>query len=228
MRTWRSNPTLIRAWHLVTFLVIAASLVIQLVLVIQGTDVLVPENREPFGTGGRVVNFFSYFTVQANIVLAIGAATLIANPDRDGAGWRVLRFSGLLGIAVTGVVFVTVLRPLVEVEGLAAWTNAGFHYVSPLLGVLGWLLFGPRPRVDTRTLLWSLAWPIAWLVYTLIRGEIVEWYPYPFIDVNEHGYGTVLLNSLVVTVLFLALAFGAKALDPRLAVREPSTPTRSP
>ncbi len=58
--------------------------------------------------------------------------------------------------------------------------------------------------------------PVFWLVYTLIRGAFVDWYPYPFIDVNVHGYAAVLATSLGVTVLMLVLAFGAVKLDKTL------------
>ena len=45
----------------------------------------------------------------------------------------------------------------------------------------------------------------------------VHWYPYPFLDVNDLGYGRTLLNCLLVTVFYIALAFGARWLDGRLA-----------
>ncbi len=43
-----------------------------------------------------------------------------------------------------------------------------------------------------------------------------DYYAYPFMNVAEHGYPTVLLNCAVVAVLFLAISFGALALDRRL------------
>jgi hypothetical protein len=45
-----------------------------------------------------------------------------------------------------------------------------------------------------------LALPISWLGYTLIRGESVDWYPYPFVDVSKHGYDGVLARSVGLTV----------------------------
>lgn len=188
-----------------TAVVILVSLGAQLVLVIDGGEVLVPEGEVLAPTPIRVANFFSYFTVQSNILLAISATTLAVNPNRDGPAWRVVRIAGLIGIAVTGVVYVTLLAPIVELEGLAQVTNFGFHYASPVLGVVGWLLFGPFPRFTTRALLWSLLWPLVWLAYTLVRGAVREWYPYPFIDVIELGYGRTLLNSLGITVLLLGV-----------------------
>ncbi|HEY9411452.1 MAG TPA: Pr6Pr family membrane protein [Jiangellaceae bacterium] len=217
-----------RLWQLVTIIVVLASLGTQLVLVVRGVDVLVPGGRELPGTARRVVNFFSYFTVQSNLVLAVGAATLLVDSRRDGPGWRVLRFAGVLGIAITGIVFVTVLRPIVDLDGVSALTNVGMHYAAPLLGVVGWLLFGPRPRIDARTLLWTLAWPIAWLGYILVWGAATDWYPYPFVDVAAHGYGQVLLNSAVITVLFLAVAWAFMALDRRLGRAAVTTPPGRP
>jgi hypothetical protein len=62
-------------------------------------------------------------------------------------------------------------------------------------------------------------YPLLWLAFTLIRGEGVGFYPYPFVDVSEHGYGRVLLNCLFVALLFLALAAGANLLDRRISQR---------
>ena len=86
----------------------------------------------------------------------------------------------------------------------------------PVVGVLGWLLFGPRGRTDPRIVAWSIVFPLLWLVFTLIRGEFVGFYPYPFVNVTEHGYPRVLLNCLLVAILFLALEAGATDLDSRL------------
>lgn len=219
MRGWRENPAAARWWHVVTVLIIAASLITQLVLVIQGTNVLVEDGEEAPSTAMRVVNFFSFFTVQSNIMLGIGAAILAVHPRADGPVFRVLRIAGLIGIAVTGVVYVTLLRGIVDLDGIAMATNIGFHYLAPLLGVVGWALFGPWPRLDVRTVVLSLGWPVAWLVYTLIRGEIVDWYPYPFIDVAELGYGRTLLNAAGITVVFLAVGWLFAAGDRRLGDR---------
>ena len=51
--------------------------------------------------------------------------------------------------------------------------------------------------------------PVGWLVYTLVRGTFVEWYPYPFMDVDQHGLGVVLLNCVAISALMLLLALGA-------------------
>ena len=83
----------------------------------------------------------------------------------------------------------------------------------PVLCVLGWLAFGPHGTLSWPVAAWSAVFPLAWLAFTLIRGAFLDWYPYPFIDVTAHGYGTVSLNCLLIAVFFVALAAGATGLD---------------
>ncbi|SDS42715.1 Pr6Pr family membrane protein [Jiangella sp. DSM 45060] len=219
MRPWRTDPTTARVWHLVTALIPLAALAMQFALVLDGGNVLVEDGDEPPSTALRVANFFSYFTVQSNILVMAGALLLVIDPHRDGRGLRVLRLTGLIGISVTGVVYATLLAPLVDLEGAAQAANIGLHYLTPVLAVAGWLLFGPWPRIDTSTILLTLIWPVLWLVYTLIRGEAVDWYPYPFIDVIEIGYGRTLLNAAGITVLLLGVGWLFLAGDRRLGDR---------
>lgn len=75
--------------------------------------------------------------------------------------------------------------------------------------VADWLVDPPRHRLPLWVAGAWLAYPAAWLAYTLVRGEIVDWYPYPFVDVSELGYGGVLLRcaALLVGFVVAALAF---------------------
>jgi len=154
------------------------------------------------GLAGRLLRVLSFFTIQSNILSAITSAQLARAPDRDGPLWRVVRLSALVGITVTGIVYSTVLARIHQPNGWQETSvNTVVHYIVPVMMVLGWLLFGPRPRIDKRAVLWSLAFPILWFGYTLARGELTPWYPYPFVDVESHGYATVLVNALLVTVV---------------------------
>ena len=127
--------------------------------------------------------------------------------------WRVVRLDAVLAIAVTGVVHVVALRPIQDLTGWDAVADILLHVVSPIIAVLGWLLYGPRPRISWNDVGRSAVWPVLWLVYTLVHGAITDWYPYPFVDVSEIGYARTLINAAIVTVIFLALAAGARWLD---------------
>jgi hypothetical protein len=200
-----------RIWAAVTGLIVVCGIVIQLVVTANGHEGFYPDNPE------RVFNVFAYFTIQSNLLLGGTALMLAAQPDRPSSRlFKTLRLNGVLCIAVTGIVYHAVLAGSDDLHGWAAVANFLLHTAAPVVGVLGWLLFGPRGLTDWGVVGWSIVYPLLWLAFTLIRGEFVGFYPYPFVDVDLHGYGRVLLNCLLVAVLFLALAAGATSLDRRL------------
>lgn len=209
-----------RLWHLLTAVVALAALAAQLVLVVSGASVLVEE--DPPGLPARLYRFAAYFTIQSNALVAIGAITLVRDPHRDGRSWRILRLGGVVGIAVTGLVHVTLLRPLLNLEGWSYVCDRLLHVAVPLLAVAGWLAFGPRPRVTAREVGWALGWPVVWLAGTLAVGSLSGWFPYPFLNFDREGWSSVLVACVGITMLLLA-GFGAAALvDRRLG---PAPPT---
>jgi uncharacterized membrane protein len=215
-----------RLWYVSIAVVVVAALVIQVIIAVQAPG---SPSGHAVGTlaGGslftRLVRLFSFFTIQSNILSAIVAAQLARDTGRDGRSWRVLRLGALVGITVTGVVYSTVLARLHEPKGSAqVTTNAVFHYFVPLLMVLGWLLFGPRPRITRWVVVLMLIWPLLWMGYTLGHGAASKWYPYPFVDVATHGYRRVLVNAVLVAVVCVLVgalyAFG----DRKLPATDPS------
>ncbi|TCC42924.1 Pr6Pr family membrane protein [Kribbella sindirgiensis] len=200
-----------RIWTWLTVAVVVAGIGIQLPLSAQ--------NEEGFFSTApeRFFNVFAYFTIQSNLLLGGTALVLALWPGRShGELFKTLRLNGVLCIAVTGIVYHTALAGLDDLSGWAWVANLLLHTIAPVVGVLGWLLFGPRDQTDWRIVGWSIVFPLLWLAFTLIRGAFVHFYPYPFVNVDDHGYGRVLLNCLLVAVLFLALAAGATTLDRRL------------
>lgn len=195
-------------WHAGIAVLVLIALVIQVILAARASAT--PPGHavgtlSGTGLGGRLLRTISFFTIQSNILSGIASAQLARDPYRDGPRWRVVRLAGLFGITITGIVYSTVLARVHEPTG---WdqvsTNTVFHYVVPIAMVLGWLLFGPRPRVDAQVVLFSLAWPVLYFGYVLVLGESTGWYP--FVDVATHGYGRVLVNAVLVTAVFAVAA----------------------
>lgn len=207
-----------RAWHGVTFVVTTCALVLQLVLVWKGNNVL--NQTEPPDLATRLVRYLSYLTIWSNILVAWSTLTLARGTDRDTRVWRALRLDAVVVCFGGGVVHFFFLRPILNLHGSDALADRLLHQVVPLLAVIGWLVFGPRHRASRTDLLPFLALPVLWLLYTLVRGAFVDWYPYPFTDVIQHGYPVVLLNAVGVALFMLALFLGALWLD-RLLGRAP-------
>lgn len=198
-----------RWWHLATAVVACGSLLLQLIVVLTG-------GAQPLGV--RLVRFVSYFTIESNALVLVGTAMLVRDVHRDGAVWRALRLAGLVGITSSGLIYVVVLRSVVTLDGWAVVADAGLHYAVPVLAVGGWALFGPRERVRRLDVLAVLTWPLVWFAWTLGHGAVTRFYPYPFINVVERGYWSVLGNCTVVAALLVLLAAVARLLDRRLVL----------
>jgi hypothetical protein len=208
-----------RAWCAILALVIATALIIQMVLLARGgADVNSSSGEGSVGLAVIYGRFVSYFTVESNLLVLAVAVSLVPNPARDGRLWRVVNADALLGIAITGLVFGTILAGLVHHQGIDIWLNAAFHYFAPAWAVVGWLLFGPRPRMDWATLGWMFVWPVLWIVYTFVHGAATGWWPYPFLNAHTHGYGVALRNTGAVVVLSIVIAGIVRFLDRRLPV----------
>lgn len=208
---------LARPWHTVTAVVTWAALALQLVLIIRGGVVL--DETSPPALGTRLIRFISYFTILTNLLVAVTTTTLGLGQTVAPRWWRVLRLNAVVGITVTGLVHWFLLRPLLDLSGADYLADKLLHVVVPLLAVVGWMVFGPRGKAERSLLLPSLIYPVGWLIYTLVRGAVANWYPYPFLDVRLHGYPAALLACAGVAVLLIALTWGAMVLDRRLPTR---------
>jgi hypothetical protein len=195
-----------RWWFGAIAVVVAIALVIQIVLIFTGGQDANSGANETGPIGTRLVRLFSFFTIQSNLFVLGTSIALFLSIRRDGRLWRVLRLDALLGIIITGLVYETILAPLVHLEGWALVATIGFHYISPWATLIGWLVFGPRPRMGWGVLVAAFIWPLLWLVYTFVHGAVTGWYPYPFLDVTTIGLADSIRNSAVVLAIGIVIA----------------------
>ncbi|WP_173922957.1 Pr6Pr family membrane protein [Agromyces sp. Marseille-P2726] len=159
-------------------------------------------------------NFFSYFTVQsamaAVVVLLIAAVFALVAP-RDPAWLGIVRTLVTVYVLVSGIVFGIIVAQAStrDYRVDVPWSDTLLHFVVPALAAIAWTtdsVIAVNPRVPWSTVGWTLVYPAAWLVYTLIRGADVGWYPYFFLDESQvDGYLGVALYCLLVLVIFLVL-----------------------
>jgi hypothetical protein len=197
---------LTRAWFAVTALVALTGLVTQVIATASDTT-------GQFRTAaGRIANLFCFFTIDSNLLVTVTSA-LVALGLARGRLFAVLWLDALVGIIVTGIVYQVALAGLYELHGLPLFSDTVLHKVTPILFVLGWLVAGPRGALTWRTVWWSLLYPLVWVGFTLPRGALTGFYPYPFIDAGALGYGAVTVNCVFIGLFFVALATGALLLD---------------
>jgi hypothetical protein len=204
-----------RAWHTLTLLVAVIALVLQLYLVVTGENIL-DSSAVTTALPEQVRRYFSYFTIQSNILVAV-SMFLIVRDRLDTQVARVVRLASLIGITVTGIVAAVALPPSPTYTTANLVCDRLLHIVVPSLTFVGWVAFGPRGHVTRADVLPSLIWPVLWLAATLSLGPLVDWYPYPFLNVGAIGLGRTLVNCALVAVLFLALGTLALWADRRLS-----------
>ncbi|TFC93646.1 MULTISPECIES: Pr6Pr family membrane protein [Cryobacterium] len=160
----------------------------------------------------QIYNFYSYFTVQSGMaaVVAFVTGAIVAfryTTDPPWLDW--FRMLVTTYITVSGIVFLTIVIQsstrdyTIEVP----WSSQLLHFWIPAIAVLDWLTDASKARLPWKILAWGLVVPGIWGVFTLVRGSIVGWYPYFFLDpVQVSGPPETALYCLVALALFTAIA----------------------
>lgn len=160
-----------------------------------------------------ITNFFSFFTIESNLLGAVvflitGFAALRAGTDR----LAMFRGAATLYMTTTGVIYFLLLRGLeASLQTPVPWVNTVLHYLMPLAVLADWLVVPPDRKIAFRQALIWLLFPGAYVLYSLVRGRIVNWYPYPFLNAAEQSYGQIAVTTVgmlvglaVVTALLTA------------------------
>ena len=151
-------------------------------------------------------NFFSFFTIQSNIIAAAvllrGATRLAPQTDR----WDYVRGAALITLALTGVVYNLLLRS--QGSDTPPWINNTLHVAAPALMVVDFLVDPFRHRLTFMKSLWWTVYPLAYAGYSLLRGPFVDWYPYGFLNPNEPGGWTnIAIHVVVIAAGFLIVSW---------------------
>lgn len=175
----------------------------------------------------KVVNFFSFFTIQSNLAacaMLLGLEMSAETPIGRFARWA--RGGVTLYMTMTGVIYALLLAPVAaDVSTQLDWVNTIVHVIAPIVVFADWVTAPPDPEPTVRQALLWLVFPVVWLGYTIVRGPIVDWYPYPFIDPRPEvdsaagSWGAVVVISVVLAVAIAAAALGMRWLATKVPFR---------
>lgn len=175
----------------------------------------------------NATRFFAFFTIQSNLIGVAAFVLLLATRDRPRTrALELLRGAAVVYLTVTFFVVIFLLSGI-DVQLQLAWVDVALHKFFPIVVVLDWVLDPPTMRLSARDALLWLAYPLAWTALTMVRGAVDGWYPYPFLDPANGGYGQVLVTAIAITVGFFVIALAtigiANAMSQRRSVVQPAT-----
>ncbi|MCU0752328.1 MAG: Pr6Pr family membrane protein [Akkermansiaceae bacterium] len=156
------------------------------------------------------IAFTGYFTIFTTLFIA-----LVCTLPSDGVQPRCIAWLGrpsVKGCAVTATLLVAIayhflLREIWAPHGAQWIADIILHYVVPAGALAYWVIARhPVPLPWTHPPRWC-SYPFIYLGYAMVRGEIIQSYPYPFIDVKVIGYPQAILNAFTLIFGYLLLGF---------------------
>jgi hypothetical protein len=215
--SYRGGVTLRRGWQVVR----AGSIV----LVIAAIAVALQSTRDA-GTFNPT-RFFAYFTIQSNLIGVAAFAWLLARGDRPRSrALDLLRGAAAVYLTITFFVVIFLLSD-VDVSLDLAWVDVVLHKIFPIIVVADWLIDPPGIRLTPRDIPYWLVYPIIWAILTVIRGALDGWYPYPFLDPANGGYGQVAVTIVAITIGFVVVSLVIMALGNVRSGRRAARPLES-
>ncbi len=156
-------------------------------------------------------NFFAYLTIQSNIAFMVVCVVggIVAVKSTVDPPWLTNLHAVVLSwILVAGIVFAILVQQAGE-RGFrleVPWSDQVLHFWLPGFALLEWIISRGRGRSQWRMITLTVGYPVIWGGVTLVRGAVVGWYPYFFLDPDQVtdpfefvSYSSIALMTFAVT-----------------------------
>jgi hypothetical protein len=133
----------------------------------------------------KFVKLYQYYTLQSNLIITIilGLTLLIDYKIiKKFKFYDVLLVASTTWIFVTGVMFHLFLSDLFNPTGLKVISNFLEHTFIPFGMLFYFLVFSPKYKYKKTDLLFFPVFPLTYSIVSLIRGAVIDFYPYWFIN----------------------------------------------
>jgi hypothetical protein len=193
------------------------TLILQLYLMIRNRTTI-----NGFTVFVTTANFFSYFTILTNSLVALSTCFILLKPSSSVGRFfskPVTLAAITLYIFIVGLTYNILLRATWAPTGLQKWIDEALHSVIPLLFIIFWLAYVPKGSLKWFHPFRWLIYPGIYLVFALLRGEFTGFHPYYFINAVQLGYPRVLLNAGGLMLVFIITGLLIVALDKSMGKR---------
>ena len=163
----------------------------------------------------RPTEYFTYFTIISSLLA--GAVLIVAGLSalRNQPETKFLTLSRLTiaaSMVIVGVIYNALLADLPPdaKDGNYEWPvipDLVLHTWMPILIFLEWLITRTAFPLKLKSVIWVLVYPLTWLALYIVRGLLINYYPYPFLDpTGEGGVSNMIQWILIIAGFFVVLA----------------------
>ena len=163
-------------------------------------------------SGGSIryalINYLSFFTILSNFMIAALCTVAALDSRAPSHAFRQTFAAALtLYIVIVAAVDAAILKSGAHAVGIEHLSDLLLHKIVPAAYAIYWVGFEPKDKLAWGDpLLWQ-GFPIVYMMYTMIRGELTHYYPYPFLNADHIGTDAVWLNGLYLLGFLLAISY---------------------
>jgi hypothetical protein len=197
-----------RIWRACAAAIVWSGVLLQLWLMLHG--------KAASEAAYAVVKFLSFFTILSNIAVGLvltGSALAGGAPFRRWAERAGTRVAVGVYIAITAMIYHTLLVDQWNPQGLQLVADVMLHTVAPALFLVDVLVFPPSEAAKWGSAWKALVFPAVYGAWTLLHGALSGHYPYFFFDAPRRGYPAVLLTMLAMGAGFYAVTLALTGLQ---------------
>lgn len=194
---------------LLTGLITIASVIIQMFF----PNLVFPESFD-FGGSFGGASLLAYFTILSNIFVAFwlilfALYRLLIKKMRFVTS-PIIQGGITLYILITGIVYFSILTWAMDIDieytVLFSIINYINHLIIPVFFCAIWFLPISNTMLKAKSALIWLIFPLLYFIFSMIRGALTDFYPYPFLDPNALSELWSFLNGyFLVGVAFIML-----------------------
>ena len=156
-----------------------------------------------------LADYFSYFTVLTNTLVALVLTVPYLSPTSPAARWFAHpRVSGMTAAAiiVVGLAYHFLLSKIVNPVGVEYVTDLGLHYLVPTLFTVHWVLHAPKAGLRFAHVPAFGIYPTVYFAYLMLRGAMIGKYPYFFVDASTIGFAAAARNAAAILLFYFLVA----------------------
>ncbi len=158
-----------------------------------------------------LINWISHGTCLGNlfsVIIYAFAGYSIAKGKTFSEKYDFMRGAATLYLTTILFSYATFLmsRPYYQ-NGYFDWRDFTLHLANPFIMICWWLIFPPQKPVSAvKSLIWLIP-GAAYLAYILIRGAIINWYPYTVLYPSpDQGWVSVFKVIISAAIFFVLMA----------------------